>query len=387
MSFSQSVGVLPQGASYRPMKKISVTREIRSIPVYTPGKPIEEAERELGIRGSIKLASNENPRGPSKRALRAIEDSLKEIHRYPESKGQPLVLSLARKWRLKPTQILLGNGSNEIIELLTRTLLVPGDEAIFADWTFSVYQRMVLASNGKPVIVPLKLFRHDLTGMAARISKRTKIIFICNPNNPTGTFVTKEEMDRFFGRTPGRITVVIDEAYGDYVTHRQCARGIGYLKAGQNVVVLQTFSKVYGLAGLRLGYGMASEELVSFMERVRQPFNTSLLAQRGGLAALSDEGHVRESLRLNLLGRDYLYQTFDSLGVFYLPTQANFILIRIKRKGTEVYEGLLKKGVIVRNLGEGFLRITIGLPEENKRFVEAFRKIIGSEILRASFKN
>ncbi|HEX9756270.1 MAG TPA: histidinol-phosphate transaminase [Nitrospiria bacterium] len=361
------------------MKKISVTREIQSIPVYTPGKPIEEVERELGIRGSIKLASNENPRGPSKRALRAIKESLKEIHRYPESNGEPLVLALAKKWRLNPEQILLGNGSNEIIEMLTRTLLVPGDETIFADWTFSVYQRMVLASNGKPVIVPLKLFRHDLTGMAARISRRTKIIFICNPNNPTGTFVTKEEMDRFFERIPDRVIVVMDEAYGDFVTHRQCAKGIGYLRAGRNLVVLRTFSKVYGLAGLRLGYGMGSEELVSYMKRVRQPFNTSLLAQRGGLAALSDETHVRESLRLNQLGRHYLYQVFDSMGVFYLPTQANFILIRIKEGETGVYEKLLKKGVIVRNLGEGFLRVTIGVPEENKRFENAFREVVGCE--------
>ncbi len=360
------------------MKKFSVTKEIQSIPVYTPGKPIEEVERELGIRGAIKLASNENPRGPSPKALKALGNSLSDIHRYPESNGKPLILSLSRKWRLKPSQVFLGNGSNEVIELLTRTLLVPGDEAVMADWTFSVYQRMVLASSAKPVVVPLKHFRHDLLSMSARITRRTKLVFICNPNNPTGTFVTKEAMDRLFDRIPQRVVVVLDEAYGDYVTHRQFAKGIRYLKAGRNVVVLRTFSKIYGLAGLRLGYGLASSDLVSYLERVRQPFNTNLMAQRGGMAALLDEAHVQESLRINRLGRDYLYKIFDSMSVFYIPTQTNFILIQIKGGGRQVYEGLLKKGVIVRNLEEDYLRITIGLPDENKRFVKAFQEVMGS---------
>jgi histidinol-phosphate aminotransferase len=341
---------------------------------------VEELERELGIRGSVKLASNENPRGPSKRALEALRESLAGLHRYPESVGQPLIAKLARRWRIKPTQILLGNGSNEIIELLTRTLLVPNDEALMADWTFSVYRRMVLASNAKPVVVPLREFRHDLPAMAARVGKRTRLVFVCNPNNPTGTLVTRAEVDRFLERIPGRVVVVLDEAYGEYVTDRRFPRGVNYLKAGANVVVLRTFSKIYGLAGLRLGYGMAPEELVSYMERVRQPFNTSLLAQRGGLAALYDEEHVQESLRLNRLGRDYLYRAFEAMGLFYLPTQTNFILIRVGGSRREIYERLLRKGVIIRHLENGYLRVTIGLPDENRRFVEALQQVLGSGI-------
>lgn len=357
------------------MPYLAVTKEIRSIPVYTPGKPIEEVEREWGIRNSIKLASNENPLGPSKKVLRVLAGSLSGIHRYPDSQGQALIQALGRRLRLKPKQILLGNGSNEIIELLTRTLMVPGDEAIMADWTFSVYQRMVLASNSIPLRVPLKEYRHDLKAMASRVTKRTKLLFVCNPNNPTGTFVTRKEMDRLFSLIPKRVVVVLDEAYGDYVSHRQFPKGITYLKAGRNVVVLRTFSKIYGLAGLRLGYGLCSEELVSLMGRVRQPFNTSLLAQRGGLTALSDTHHVRESLRVNSLGRAYLYKEFKRMGVFYLPTQTNFILLCLKKNGREVYERLLRKGVIVRYFEKDFLRVTIGLPQENRRFVKAFEEV------------
>lgn len=352
-----------------------VSDDIKQITPYSPGKPVEELERELGIRGSVKLASNENPLGPSQKALAAMAASFSHLHRYPDGAGYRLKVALSERLGVTPAQIILGNGSNEIIELIVRTFMVPGDEAIMADLTFVVYRTVVMAAHGRPVIVPLKEARHDLAGMGERITPRTRVIFIANPNNPTGTIVTREEVADFMKRVPAEVIVVFDEAYREYVMHREYPDSREYLEHGRNVVSLRTFSKIYGLAGLRIGYGVAKEEMVDYMNRVRQPFNTNALAQAGALAAMSDEDHVAKSIRLNNEGKEFLYRAFDRMGIRYIPTEANFIFFDAGSNGRDLYEQLLREGVIIRYIEGRWVRVTIGLPEENKRFIEALQRV------------
>lgn len=356
-----------------------VTENIRTLIPYSPGKPIEELERELGIRGSIKLASNESPLGPSKKAMEAIRSAIKNLHRYPDGGGYYLKEALSKRHKVEPDQIILGNGSNEVIEISVRTFLRPGDEAVMASPSFVVYPMVVQAAYGKNVIVPLKEGRHDLDEMAKRATDRTRMLFIANPNNPTGTINTKEEFDSMMKTLPENIHVIMDEAYYEYVTSQDYPDTLSYLMEGRNILILRTFSKIYGLAGLRIGYGITKKEFVNEMNKVRQPFNTNSLAQVGALAALSDYGHVEEGKRVNGEGKRYLYKEFDNMGVKYLPTEANFIYIEVKDIAFQLYEELLKEGIIVRPMGQRNLRVTIGLPEENKRFIETFRKILKRE--------
>ncbi|MEK7871834.1 MAG: histidinol-phosphate transaminase [Nitrospirota bacterium] len=358
---------------------ITVSRGIEGLIPYTTGKPIEELERELGIKGAVKLASNENPLGPSKKALDAIAEAAHGINRYPDGGGYRLKEALSGRYDVVSSQIILGNGSNEIIDLLVRTFMIPGDEAIAADLTFIVYKLVVTASGGKAVIVPLKDEGHDLAAMASMIGDRTRLLFIANPNNPTGTIVTEEEVYDFLERVPDNVIVVFDEAYKEYVTSKGFPDTLGYLRTGRNIVILRTFSKIYGLAGLRIGFGIAKSELVNYMNRVRQPFNTNSLAQRAALCALNDDEHIMKSLKINEEGKKYYYSSLKEMGLRYIPTEANFIYFGSGRDGKEIYNALLKEGIIVRHIEGSRIRVTIGLPEDNRRFIYSLKKVLSRE--------
>jgi histidinol-phosphate aminotransferase len=355
---------------------ITVSDNIKNITPYVPGKPIEELERELGISGSIKLASNENPLGPSPKAMTAIKKAIEGLNRYPDGSGFYLSQALAKKYEVDISQIVLGNGSNELIELLVRTFVQPGDEVVSADPSFVVYKMITQAASGVNVVVPCKDMKHDLDAMAERITPKTKILFIANPNNPTGTINTTAEMDRFMSRVPDHVIVAVDEAYFEYATHAEYPDSLDYLKEGKNIVALRTFSKIYGLAGLRIGYGITTAEIAELLNKVRQPFNTNSLGQIGALAALSDRKHVEKSVAVNNEGKQFLYHSFQRLNVSYVPTETNFILFESPLDGKELYNALLKTGVIIRPMGAKRLRVTIGLPEENARFVAELEKIV-----------
>jgi len=355
---------------------IIVSDNIKNITPYVPGKPIGELERELGISGSIKLASNENPLGPSPKALAALKKVVEGLNRYPDGSGFFLSQALAAKYNVELSQIILGNGSNELIELAVRTFVQTGDEVISADPSFVVYKMITQAAGGTNVIVPCKDMRHDLNAMAELITSRTKIVFIANPNNPTGTMNTKAEMDRFMERVPDNVIVALDEAYFEYVTHADYPDSLDYLKDGRNILALRTFSKIYGLAGLRIGYGITTAEIAELLNKVRQPFNTNSLAQVAAFAALTDRRHVEKSIAVNNEGKQYLYQSFGQLGLSFVPTETNFILFETALNAKDVYTALLNQGVIIRPMGEKRLRVTIGLPEENKRFVVELEKVV-----------
>ncbi len=355
---------------------ITVSDNIKNITPYVPGKPLEELERELGITGSIKLASNENPLGPSPKAVAAVKKALEGLNRYPDGSGYYLSQALSKKFNVDISQIILGNGSNELIELAIRTFVQPGNEVISAEQSFVVYRMVTQAVGGTNIIVPMKDDRHDLDAMADRITDKTKLIFVANPNNPTGTMNTQAEMDRLMNRVPDHVIVATDEAYFEYVTHADYPDSLDYLKSGKNVLALRTFSKIYGLAGLRIGYGLTTASIAGFMNKVRQPFNTNTLGQIGALAALADRKHVERSIASNNEGKQFLYQSFTQMGVPFIKTETNFIMFETSFDAKELYERLLKTGVIIRPMGGKRLRVTIGLPEENKRFVDELKKIV-----------
>jgi len=360
--------------------KLPVPENILSIKPYKPGKPLEELEREYGIKDSIKLASNENPLGPSPRAIEAIRQALATLHRYPDGSGYYLVRKISEHLGVLPGNIVLGNGSDEIIGMLTCALLQPGDEVVLPQPTFLMYEIMVRCAAATPVSVPLTSLAIDLKKMQARITKKTRMIFLCNPNNPTGTAILKPDFDDFLNSIPPDVVVVIDEAYFEFVRDPECVSGIAYLDETRPLVTLRTFSKAYGLAGLRIGYGVMPAEIAGLLNRVRQPFNASSLAQAGALAALDDEDFLKKTRTLIEAGLDFLGDALAALGVDYFPTQANFFLIDVKRNADEVFENMLKHGVIVRSMTSygypGYIRINVGLPEENARFIEVLKKVL-----------
>ena len=345
---------------------------IRAIQPYVPGKPIEELERELGIPNSVKLASNENPLGPSPEALKAIGDSFSDLNRYPDGAGYYLKKALSETLSVSEEELILGNGSNELLDIAARTFMKAGDEAVMASPSFVVYAMAVQSVGGTSVQVPLKNYAHDLSAMAAAITPKTKIVFIANPNNPTGTFNRKDELDMLMEKVTDDILVVMDEAYYEYVSAPDYADSMKHFRTGKNILILRTFSKIYGLAGLRMGYGIAKKDLLIDMNRLREPFNTNSLAQKAALAALRDREHVANSRRINEEGKKYLYQELASLGISAVPTEANFIYIPIE-DSMAVYNNLLRKGVIIRPMGPKAVRVTIGLPDENRRFIEALK--------------
>ncbi len=363
--------------------KLNIPDYILDIDPYKPGKPIQELEREYGIGDSIKLASNENPLGPSPKALEAARACLSSVHRYPDGSGWALVSKIAAKLNLEPENIVLGNGSDEIIGMLTRVLLQPGDEVLLPQPTFSMYEIMVRCSGARPVSVPLNAsMAIDLTGMLERLAPRTRMVFLCNPNNPTGTVITGREFTAFLQELPPGIVVVVDEAYIEFVQDPLCARGTDYLREEPAVVLLRTFSKAYGLAGLRIGYGIMPSELSGYLHRVRQPFNAALPAQVAAAAALDDDAFLQQTIQTVHTGLAYLQRALEDLGIRCFPTQSNFFLIDVQRSADVVFEQLLRKGVIVRSMSAyGFtdlIRVNAGLPHENERFIATLTDVLGA---------
>ncbi len=362
------------------MKRLTTEKIERLIP-YPPGKPIEELERELGITGSIKLASNENPIGPSPMAVKAILDNVNKLNRYPDGSSYYLKEKISAVFGLPMERIITGNGSNELIELTIRAFLSPGDEVIQAFPTFLVYEKVVNGAGGELVSVDLKGFKVSLDDIKKAITPKTKIIFVNNPNNPTGTGLSKEDMLDFIKAVPEDIIVVIDEAYIEFSSDR-VAKGTDLLDERDRLIVMRTFSKLYGLAGLRVGYGFSSSEIVDYINRIRQPFNANLLAQAAAVAALDDNDFVTKTLNLVKDGLKYLYENLEEMGLEYLPTETNFFLIKVPAGGKNIYQRMLKEGVIIRSmdsygLGE-YVRINVGLPEENERFIRSLKKVIDS---------
>ena len=362
------------------MKTVDQVPEyIRSLIPYEPGKPIEEVERAYGISDSVKLASNENPLGPSPKAVAAMRARLGQLNLYPDGDCFYLKQGLSRRLGVAPERLIFGNGSNEIIELAARTFLRPGDEAVMADQAFVVYQLIVQAVGAQSRAVPLRNFTHDLPALAEAVSPRTRMIFLANPNNPTGTIFRRAEWERFLDKVSPDVLLTIDEAYFEYVQDADYPDSLRYHTKDRAIITLRTFSKLYGLAGLRIGYGIASKELISLMQRVRQPFNVNAPAQWGALAALEDAEHAGRSLDVNRHGLEFLQKEFIRLGLEFVPSQANFILVRVGR-GQEVFQQLLTQGVIVRpTAGYRFpehVRVTVGTMEENQKFIQALEKAI-----------
>ncbi|MEJ2640529.1 MAG: histidinol-phosphate transaminase [Desulfosarcinaceae bacterium] len=355
---------------------------ILAIAPYVPGKPMAELEREYGIRDSIKLASNENPLGPCPSALAAIQAHLGDLHRYPDGGAFELTHRLAAKHKLTPEQLILGNGSDEIIALLAQTLLRAGDEALIPSPTFLMYEIAVRSVGATPRIVPLRELAIDLTALGAQVNDRTRLIFICNPNNPTGTAISVDAMRAFLKTLPERVVVVVDEAYIEFASDPNCFNGLRDGAEEERLVTLRTFSKVYGLAGLRVGYGVMAPALTDIIQRIRLPFNVNSLAQVAAVAALEDDTFFKRSVRLVHDGLRQLTEALDRMGVPHHPTQTNFFLIDVDRPADQVFEQMLRRGVIVRSMRSyGFehtIRINVGLPEENARFITALKAVLAA---------
>lgn len=361
--------------------KKPIRPNIEDIPLYSPGRSAEEAQREFKISGVIKLASNENPFGPSPKALEAMKKFSKDMNIYPDKGCLELKDQIAVKLGLSTENIVIGNGSDEIMLLAGLAFLSAKEEVIISKNTFSTYEIVTRLMDGDPVFVDLKDNAYDLNAMAGAITDKTKLIFICSPNNPTGTISTKKDLDSFLSRVPSNVIVIIDEAYGDYVVSKDYPDSLEYIKGKKNVLVLRTFSKIYGLAGLRIGYGIASPEIIKYLDMVRLPFSVNRLAQLAAIAALNDEGFVEKSLTNNSDGKTYLYGELDGLGVSYQKTEANFICIKLDEKADIVFIDLMRSGIIIRPLtsfGMPYsIRVTIGTPEQNRGFIKALKKALG----------
>ncbi len=355
-------------------------RGIQQLKPYQTGKPIEELERELGISNIVKLASNENPLGPGRKALHAARQALSDLHRYPDGSGFHLKAALAEKLGVHAEQITLGNGSNDVLELIARSWLAPDDEVIFSEHAFAVYPLVTLACSAKPVQVPAVCFGHDLDAMAAAVTERTRIIFVANPNNPTGTWFHRPALEKFLQKVPADVLVVLDEAYFEYVEEAHYPNGLDYLSRYPNLIVTRTFSKIYGLAGLRIGYGISSAQIANVLNRVRQPFNCNLAALAAAQAALDDQAYLEDSRSENTSGMGQLVEGLTRLGLGCIPSVANFIAFDCQRDAAPLYDALLKQGVIVRPIAAygmpNHLRVSIGLAEENERFLQALERVL-----------
>lgn len=357
--------------------KIKIPDNIAAITPYLPGKPQDELERECGVSGSIKLASNENPWGPSPRAVRAIRSELLNLHRYPDGSCYSLVTALAQKLGVDPAEVILGNGSNEIIDFLVKAFVQEGDEVVTSHPSFLMYQKFVQVRGGTNYVVPLRDMHHDLLVIREMVSDKTRLIFLDNPNNPTGTTIPPVELYQFLSEIPETVIVVLDEAYIDFADKQQRVDIYSLIRniAGRcPVVFLRTFSKVYGLAGLRIGYALMAREIASCLQKVRQPFNINQMAQVGALAALGDEEYYERTLSRTREGLDFLSREVERLGCKRCPTQTNFFLIDVRGNADLLYNAMLTKGVIVRSMSaygfDTFIRVTVGTEEENKRFVK-----------------
>ncbi|MEW5891691.1 MAG: histidinol-phosphate transaminase [Pseudomonadota bacterium] len=354
---------------------------IRAIAPYQPGKPIAELAREMGLAEAdiVKLASNENPLGVSPKARAAIAGSLDALALYPDGNGYELKSAIARKYGVGLDQIVLGNGSNDVLELAARALLTPGTSAVYAQHAFAVYPLVTQACGATGIEAKAKHFGHDLGAMRAALRPDTRIVFIANPNNPTGTLLGAEELRGFLEAVPAEVLVVLDEAYVEFLPEARRTPSLDWLKAFPNLLISRTFSKAYGLAGLRVGFALAQPEVADLLNRVRQPFNVNSLALKAAAAALDDHAFLAESKRVNDAGRAQLTAGFERLGLDYIPSWGNFVAVRVGEAG-KVFQGLLKKGVIVRPVANygmpDYLRISIGLPEQNARCLAALQEVL-----------
>ena len=356
-------------------------RHVRDIAPYQPGKPISELAREMRLEEAsiIKLASNENPLGVSPLAQRAIRFALDEVSRYPDGNGFELKAALHRRYGVPADCMVLGNGSNDVLDLAARAFLTPHDEAIFSQHAFAVYPLAVQSAGARGVEVPARDYGHDLDAMARAVGERTRIVFIANPNNPTGTLLEAAALERFIAGVPGHVLVVLDEAYNEYLPLEVRTDTLAWLRRFANLVITRTFSKVYGLAGLRVGYAFASREVADLMNRVREPFNVNSLALAAAAAALDDAEFVRNSYELNLRGMNQITEGLTALGLDYIPSYGNFVSFRLKN-APRVFQRLLEAGVIVRAIGgygmPDHLRVSIGLETENARFLETLERAL-----------
>ena len=349
---------------------------VRAIAPYVSGKPIDELAREFGLdpQSIVKLASNENPRGMPESARRAMADAMTDLGRYPDSNGFALKSALAAKLNVPMDWITLGNGSNDILELIAAALLAPGRSCVYAEHSFAVYALATQARGARAIVAAARNLGHDLDAISSAIASDTALIYIANPNNPTGTHLAAGEIEKFLSSVPERVVVVIDEAYNEYLPPELRFDSVQWVRRYSNVLISRTFSKAYGLAGLRVGYGIAQPELTDLLNRVRQPFNVNTAAQAAAVAALNDAAFLEESYHLNRGGMQQLKDAFRTLGLEYEPSFGNFVLVKVG-DASRVYQELLKRGVIVRPVGNyglpEWLRVTVGLPEENERFVAA----------------
>jgi histidinol-phosphate aminotransferase len=354
---------------------------LTSLPVYQPGRPIDEVARELGLPPSsiIKLASNENPLGPSRLALAAMRKALRHNHLYPDGSAFHLKQKIAAKLALTPAHLILGNGSNEIIEFLGHALLSPAAEVVVSQYCFAVYSIVTALFGAKLVTVPAKDLGHDLDAMLAAITPATRIVFVANPNNPTGTLVSREALRRFVDAFPPHVVLALDEAYVEFL--EEPLDLLPDIRTGTkpNLVIMRTFSKIYGLAGSRIGYGIGHPELVAALEKIRQPFNLNAIAQAGALAALDDDAHVQKSKRINERGLKLYTRTLRRLGLEFVPSSANFVLVKVGQ-GRQVFDALQRKGVITRPMGgyalPEWIRISVGTPAENRRCLDALAEVL-----------
>jgi len=356
---------------------------IRAISPYQPGKPISELARELGLdeAGIIKLASNENPLGASPRALQALQREMGQIARYPDGNGYELKQALVRHLGVDVAGVVLGNGSNDVLELAARSFLAPGTSAVYAQHAFAVYPLVVQAAGATGIEVPAKAFGHDPDAMLRAIRPDTRIVFVANPNNPTGTYIPGVELERFIAAVPPRVLVIVDEAYHEYLPPALATDSLAWLRRFPNLVLTRTFSKIYGLAGLRVGYALASAGVADLMNRVRQPFNVNSMSLAAAAAALDDEEFVRASQELNLQGMRQLTEGFAALGLEFIPSCGNFVTFRVP-DADGVFRRLLRAGVILRPVASygmpQHLRVTVGLEVENRRFLESLKQALAA---------
>lgn len=354
-------------------------KNILHLPVYQPGKPIEDVKRELGLEEVIKLASNENPIGYSPKAKAAMLDEIEQLHLYPDGASIELTAALARKLGVADKQIIFGTGSSDIILMICRAYLTSADETVMADETFSQYKHNCEVENAQIVEVPLKDGVHDLDAMLAAITERTKVLWICNPNNPTGTIVKHDELVKFLTAVPNHVLVVLDEAYCEYVRDEQFTDGVKLIEQFPNLVVLRTFSKVYGLAANRIGYGVGNADVIRNINQVREPFNTGRLAQVAAKASLLDGEFLARSVAANSAGLDYLHDQFDRLGLKYYEGHGNFIMVDVRTPSMQIFDLLLRKGIIVRAGWKHYptwIRVSVGKEEENAKFIAALEQVL-----------
>lgn len=355
--------------------------EVFTLKPYMPGKPIEEVKRELGLEDIIKMASNENPLGPSPLAKEAVWKALDNLNIYPDANCFVLKTKLAEKFGCQADQIVIGNGSDELLMLLANTFVGKGEEVIFVQPSFAEYEFTSKVMGGKVVPIDLKEdFSYNFEAVLAAVTPKTKIVYICNPNNPTGNIATEAELDDFIEKLPDYVLVVFDEAYYEYAENPLYTSGTKYLSSGQRVIVLRTFSKIYGLAALRVGYGITHPAIAAAIERVTEPFNVNMLAQIAAAAALDDQAHLEKSKQVNAEGKAYLYREFAAMGLHYIPTESNFIFVDVQKDCQQVFKALLQKGVIIRS-GDifgypAYIRVTIGTASDNERFIAALKQVL-----------